>query len=160
MSYKLEVTGLDELMKAMEKVGKSAEKAASRGLYKGAGSVADSIRKEANSIKTEKFKYAKDGKQRLPSPEEKAAVVGASGISKFRKNGLYINTSVGYQKSGYANIGGTQKPVALIANSINHGTSFMKKQPFFRKAKSQSKAIAIIEAEVEKEAEELLKSIT
>ena len=57
MSFKFEVTGLDELMKAFEKAGKSAEKVASRALYKGAGNVADSIRKEANGIKTEKFKY-------------------------------------------------------------------------------------------------------
>ena len=31
------------------------------------------------------------------------------------------------------------KPVAVIANAINSGTSFMKKQPFIRKAVSKSK---------------------
>ena len=35
-----------------------------------------------------------------------------------------------------------QKPVAVIANAVNHGTSFMRKQPFIRKATTQSKAKA------------------
>ena len=34
------------------------------------------------------------------------------------------------------------KAVAVIANAVNHGTSFMKKQPFIRKATTQSKAKA------------------
>lgn len=157
MSFKFEATGLDELMRALEKAGKSAEEIASRALYKAAGNVADSIRKEANGIKTEKFKYATNGKRRYPSPEEKAAVVGASGISKFKKDGDSVKTSIGYNNSGYVSIAGKQKPVALIANSINHGTSFMKKQPYFRKAQSQSKAVEIIKSEIEKELDNLLK---
>lgn len=35
-----------------------------------------------------------------------------------------------------------QKPVAVIANAINSGTSFMRKQPFIRKAISASKGKA------------------
>ena len=38
--------------------------------------------------------------------------------------------------------GASMKPVPLIANAINSGTSFMKKQPFLRKAFTQSKGPA------------------
>ena len=49
--------------------------------------------------------------------------------------------------------------MAVIANAINSGTSFMKKQPFIRKAVSQSKAKAseAISAEVERLVAEILK---
>ena len=50
-----------------------------------------------------------------------------------------------------------QKPVGVIANSINSGTSFMEKQPFMRKAFSKSKtaAVAAIEEGIRKRIEEL-----
>lgn len=47
----------------------------------------------------------------------------------------------GYDKT--ANRGLTNvKPIAVIANAINSGTSFMQKQPFIRKAANSSKAKA------------------
>ena len=103
---------------------------------------------------------------------------GGAGIAKFKKNGFAVDTSVGFNNAGYAVVGGKRsrkartnyradlktgrishaskggegsvnvKPVPLIANAINSGTSFMDKQPFFRKAVSRanSKAQAAFEA--------------
>ena len=50
-----------------------------------------------------------------------------------------------------------RKPVAVIANSINSGTSFMEKQPFIRKAfsKSKSAATAAIEKGIKARLDEL-----
>ena len=52
-----------------------------------------------------------------------------------------------------------QKPVGVIANAINSGTSFMEKQPFMRKAfsKSEHDAVAVIDGEIQKRIEQLLK---
>lgn len=50
------------------------------------------------------------------------------------------------------------KAVAVIANAINSGTSFMKKQPFIRKATTQSKAKA--EAAIRQKVQELVDGIT
>jgi hypothetical protein len=49
------------------------------------------------------------------------------------------------------------KPVPLIANAINHGTSFMKEQPFLRKAfsKNQRAAIAAVEDGIKAREDEL-----
>lgn len=49
------------------------------------------------------------------------------------------------------------KPIPVIANAINSGTSFMRKQPFYRKAVSQNtqKAIEAIEKTVESEMEQI-----
>lgn len=52
------------------------------------------------------------------------------------------------------------KPVGVIANAINSGTSFMKKQPFIRQAISKSKkqALSTIEKTVESLVADMFKS--
>ena len=150
---------MDDLTAMLAKAEESAPGIAAKALYNGAGVVADEISKGARGIQARRFRYA-NGWQRQPSLEEKEAVVSAGvGISKFKNTGNAVNTSVGYSQSGYADVNGKRKPVALIANSINSGTSFMKKQPFVRKAASQSKTKAseAIEQEITKLTEQILK---
>lgn len=188
MPFSFQVEGMDELIRAMDQLPEKARKIAAEGLYEGAGVVADSVSTAVQGIATAPFKYAKGGTKRLPSPEEKAILANSRhGVAKFRNNGLRIDTSVGFQNSGYAAItwnhaktyggsrtkykmggkgkmvhasqgtGKSMKPVPLIANSINSGTSFMTKQPFLRKAFSKAKgaATAAIESGIESRLEEL-----
>ena len=157
MAYSIQVTGMEELLNKMDKLPEIADKVAAEALYEGAGVVADQVSRAVRGIATEPFRYAFGGRTRKPSPEEKAIMQGAAkGISKFRRDGASINTSVGIQKAGYAVLDGQTKPIPLIANAINSGTSFMKKQPFLRKAFSQSKskATAAIEAGIQKRMKE------
>ena len=159
MPYTLKVEGMDEITAMLKKAENGAQGIAARALYVGAGIVADEISKGARGVNTSRFRYA-NGWQRDPSPEEKAAIVSAGvGISKFTKTGNEVDTSVGYSQSGYAEINGKRKAVAVIANSINSGTSFMKKQPFIRKAASQTKAKAssAIEKEITALVEDMMK---
>jgi HK97 gp10 family phage protein len=160
MPYTLKVEGMEQITGMLKQAGEAAEGIAAQALYKGAGIVADEISREARGVTTKPFRYA-NGWQREPSPEEKAAIVaaGAAGIAKFQKTGNEVNTSVGYSRSGYVTINGKKKAVAVIANSINSGTSFMKKQPFIRKAvsRSKSKASQAIEEEIERLTGEILK---
>ena len=143
MPFSIQVEGMNELIRSMEKLPEKAAKVAAEALYEGAGIVADKVSGAVNGIATEPFKYATGGRTRKPSPEEKALVAGAKhGIAKFRKNGVSVQTSVGYQNAGYGTINGKTKPIPQIANAINSGTSFMQKQPFMRKAFSQSKGPA------------------
>lgn len=162
MSYSLKVEGMETITETLAKAEGAAPGIAAAALYDGAGVVADEISKEARGLETSNaFWYAHDGKQRYPSPEEKRALVsaGAAGIAKFQQTGNSVNTSVGYGRSGYATINGKTKPVAVIANAINSGTSFMKKQPFIRKAVSQSKnkATEAITRKVEQMVSEIMK---
>lgn len=165
------ISGMEEISKMLDELGDAAESVASLALYEGAGAMAKAINESALSIRTAPFKYAKPGTTRLPSPEEKQILLdnGTMGIAKFDKNGSEVNTSVGYNKTGYANVNWNhmassartnykdfylkghdsnassflkvlgmgkgaqnQKPIGVIANAINSGTSFMQKQPFFR----------------------------
>lgn len=158
MAFSIKVDGLNELIQQMGKVPENAAKVASLALYDGAGVMADAVSKAVNGIVTEPFKYVTGGRKRKPSPEEKAIIQNARrGIAKFKRTGEGVNTSVGMQNSGYAELNGKTKPIPLIANSINSGTSFMQKQPFLRKAFSQAKgrATAAIEAGIKAHENEL-----
>ena len=200
-TYRIEVTGINELFSKLKKAEEKSLGIAALGLYEGAGIVADAVSQEVRGISTAPFKYAKNGEKRKPSPEEKAAIVGSAyGVAKFKKRLNVVDTSVGFNNSGYVNVnfrhmstgartnykkvtfkghesnsssflreinrytGGSlgkgaqnQKPVGVIANAINSGTSFMEKQPFITKAfrKSKSAAQAAIEAGIAARIKEL-----
>lgn len=153
MPFTIQVTGLEEVLRKMEKLPETADKVAAEALYEGAGVMADAVSQAVQGIATEPFRYAAGGRKREPSPEEKAAVASAKhGIAKFRHTGTEVQTSIGFQNAGYANVNGKTKPIALIANSINSGTSFMERQPFLRKTFHTKKraAEAAIEAGIAK----------
>lgn len=152
--------GAEKLEKMLQLLGEQAPGIAASGLYEGAGAMADEIKSAADGIQTEPFHYSVfPAYARAPSPEEKAAVTGAQmGIARFRREGFNAQTSVGYAKSGYAMVAGKRKPIPLIANSINSGTSFMRKQPFFRQAvaKGTPKATAKITDKIEEKYNEII----
>ena len=137
MPMTMKVEGMEAISKLLNTLKDEAPRVASKALYEGAGVMADEIKKQAGAIPTAPFHYAVFI-QRDVSPEEKAIVTaeGAVGIAKFQRNGTEVDTKVGYGNSGYALLKGRRKPIPKIANAINSGTSFMKKQPFFRKAVS------------------------
>ena len=158
MAYKISTSGMDDLLGKLQKAGDAAHDIAAAGLYEGAGVMADAVSQAVRSIATEPFRYAAGGHRRLPSPEEKAVLEAADkGVAHFRDDGGSVNTSVGLNAAGYGTVAGRTKPVGLIANSINSGTSFMSKQPFLRKAFSQSKGVATaaIEEGIKKRLEDL-----
>lgn len=143
MAFKFEVTGIDELINKMSKLEDNGADIAALALYEGAAVMADAVSQAVQGIATAPFRYAKGGRQRLPSPEEKAILMQAKkGVAKFKKTKVRVDTSVGMQKAGYATLKGKTVPIPKIANAINSGTSFMKKQPFFRKAMAKSGAAA------------------
>ena len=170
MPFSIQVEGMKELLHSMEKLPEKAADVAAMALYEGAGVMADAVSRSVKGIATEPFRYAAGGQKRKPSPEEKAIVENArKGVSKFTKSADGVYTNVGF-KPGYSRItwnhartnvrtkykvsggiakqaeraggGESSKPVEVIINSINHGTSFMEMQPFLRKAFSQKKRAA------------------
>jgi len=150
--------GIEELGNMLARLGDRAQDVASGALFDGAGIVADAMKTAISSIVTEPFKYAAGGKKRYASPDEKAALIGKSGIAKFDKSGDEVNTLIGISgQAGYANVGGKAKAVRLIARSINSGTSFMHKQPVFRQAKS--KATGPAQAAIVSKAEQMFNEI-
>lgn len=159
MPFTMDVSGMDELEKRLGQLEtEKAQGIAAVALYEGARVTADAVGQAVQGIATKRFKYpAPPGKQRMPSPEEKDLLENArKGVAKFRKTPMNVNTSVGFQNSGYGMLNGKRVPIPMIANAINSGTSFMKKQPFFRKATSKNGAAeAAIENKLREEIEKL-----
>ena len=153
MAITAKVEGLAEISEMLTKLEEEGPKAAAAGLYDGAGVMAKEIEKGIDGIKTAPFKYTKVG-VRLPSPEEVESIKSKVGIAKFSKNGTEIFTTVGLAHAGYTEVNGKKKAVALIANSISSGTSFMQKQPFVRK--SATKGAKAAEAAIIKTIEQRL----
>lgn len=155
MAITAKVEGMDEISEMLTALEENAQGAAAAGLYDGAGVMADAINKSVDEIQRAPFHYAALI-SRLPSPEEVDAIRGAVGIAKFDKNGAEVQTSIGFANAGYADVAGKRKPIALIANSINSGTSFMQKQPFFRKgvSKGSKRAEAAIIKSIEQRLDE------
>lgn len=158
MAYTMKAEGMEELSEMLSALEEKAPAVAARALYEGAGIMAGAVNEAAAAIKTEPFKWAAGsrGETRLPSPEEKEIVqAAAAGIAKFDKNGSEVDTSVGFKNSGYAELSGKMVPIPAIVNSINSGTSFMRKQPFVRKAASgaSNRAIEAMQKRIEEEFE-------
>ncbi len=149
MAFTVQISGVDELSRKLKKLEDEAQGVVSQALYEGAGVLADSVSQAVHGIATEPFRYGTSADRRKPSPEEKAILENArNGVAKFRQTAGGVNTSVGLQNSGYADLKGKSVPIPLIANAINSGTSFMQAQPFIRKAKRQQGAAA---AKIEEE---------
>ena len=157
MAMTMKVDGIEELSRKLTDLGDRAEDVAAKALYAGAGVMANAYRNAAASVRAQPFRYAVF-KKRDPSFEEKAAIQGQTGIAKFDKSGSEVQTSVGLKGSGYVTIAGKQKAVRKIANAINSGTSFMNKQPVFRKASTQTAKAA--SAAIVAKADQLIAEIT
>lgn len=133
MPMNISTEGMDDLSRMLAELGRQGPEVASRALYKGAKVMADEFTAAVDRIRTEPFRGKRQ--KRLPSPEEKAALAGKSGIAKFKKDGTEVDTLIGISNNaGYVNLGKRRTAVMEIARSINSGTSFMNKQPVFRKA--------------------------
>ena len=157
MAMTMKVDGIEELSRKLTDLGDRAEEVAAKALYAGAGVMANAYRNAAASVRAQPFRYAVF-KKRDPSFEEKAAIQGQTGIAKFDKSGSEVQTSVGLKGSGYVTIAGKQKAVRKIANAINSGTSFMNKQPVFRKASTQTAKAA--SAAIVAKADQMIAEIT
>lgn len=132
--------GMKEFEDTLTKASTRCIGVAKAALFDGAAVIASAYKDGLNSIKTEPYRYVKDGK-RYASPEEKSAVLrGSYGIAKMHANTEKADTIVGVNPdSGYVKLMGKRVPVAVILRSIESGTSFMNAQHVLRRATNAAK---------------------
>ena len=158
-------TGVDTYIESLEKIQYNVGSVAGRAIYQGAKIIADQIRKniEALPVAGEEAVEAsvREDKRREPTQVEKDGLLEALGITTMRTgNGTY-NVKIGMD--GY-NKDVTKKypkgkPNAMVARSIESGTSFTVRHPFIASAVREKKAEAeqAMADEVDKQIEEILK---
>ena len=141
---RFEFKGLDGYLKQLRDLGEHTTGCAKRALYVGAGIVADAIKKEIAGLPTHHGYIPGDAPLWTIEPAAKAGLMESMGIATMREEGGYINTSVSFD--GYNSVKSERypngQPNAMVAASVNSGTSRRKKNPFITRGINASKSQA------------------
>lgn len=157
---KFKFEGVDEYVSKLVSLSRVSEGVIKRAVYEGAGVVGDAILDAIQALPETGEGYPQRGY--FPTElvygvtvEQKQGLLDGFGYAKMENDNGYINTKIGFD--GY-NATKTKKypngqPNALIARSIESGTSKHQKTPFVRPAisKAKAKAEAAMAASVDKD---------
>jgi hypothetical protein len=131
---------LGELAAAFQ--GETAAKA----VYAGAGAVADAIRQGIQSLPEQKFRYLRPGEQFTGvTSDQKADLLEALGVSPIKADADgTVNAKIGFDGYGRHRTKAYPQglPNALLARSIESGSSVRRKKPFVRPAVKSAKSAA------------------
>lgn len=158
---KMSTKGLDDAIAMLSKVGAKSEDIVKRGLYEGAGVVADAVKSNIDGIPISETWGTPRVPKRGPSSDEWLALRDGLGISPMETSGGTTNVSIGFD--GYSDDVTKNypkgKPVAMIARSVERGTSFMYAHQFIKPAvtSSKSQAIAKMDQTIKEEIQKLTK---
>lgn len=127
----------------LNQLGKSIEPIAKMAVYDAAKIVTDAITDEIKALPTvrENQHGTSDKPLNGVTEAQKSGLLEGVGIARMRDEGGVINTKIGFD--GY-NKTRTRKfpngqPNALIARSVEHGTTFRTKNRFIKRAVDKSK---------------------
>jgi hypothetical protein len=160
---RIKVQGLDDYAKRLEQLGsvRSTNRVIKSAIYDGAAVVADAMKDEASTIPVVPENAHGDPAHQLNGATA-AQIRGLQeglGVARMLSDGNGWNTKVsfdGYNSTKTAKYPGGQ-PNAMIAASIEAGTSFRRKNPFITRAIRKAKASA--EAAMAATADEVINQI-
>ena len=144
--------GLSDYSKKLARLGQlaNADRVCKVGLYDGAKVVADSMREEINALPVTNAHGTAENPINGVNKTQKQGLLDGFGIAPMRKDGSVWNTMAGFE--GYNGIKTSRfpsgQPNAMIAASVEGGTSFRRKNPFITRAlrKAREKAQAAMAA--------------
>ena len=158
---KITFPGLNDYELMISRLTKNVDSVAGKGIYAGAGIVADAIKENIKALPIVRG-Y---GTTENPLPggvtaPQKAGLIDGMGISPMQNDAGYLNVKIGFD--GY-NATKTDKypqgqPNQLVARGVESGTSWKQKKPFIRPAINASKSRA--EAEMARILDEEIEKIT
>lgn len=161
----LSFKGVDELITKLDKLANKTESVMKAALYEGAKVAADEIKASLSNIPVEETSRGfspfipANSSRRLKgvTSRQKADIISNFGVSKHRPDGDGVSTRIGFH--GYTVNGNETKrvAVAVIVRSVESGTTFREKTPFFRAAVRRAKPRA--EAAMKKKVEEIINNV-
>lgn len=165
MSRSLSFPGLEEYVRQINALAHNSLEICQKAVAKGAKIVADECRKEIDGLDTQPEVYALAAYQKqttaVLTPRQKQGLQDSMGLAPMQNDKGFINTKLGFD--GY-NAVQTKKypkgqPNALIARSLESGSTAFNKNPFVRRATNASKAKAekAIENALDSEIKKLVK---
>ena len=140
---RMQVRGIDEYSSKIRKLSRNSNRIIERGIYVGAGIVANSVKSGLQNLPVENGFGTEENKLTGVSRRQKSDLIKSMGLAP---NG-YINTKVGWD--GYGSIPTKTYPKGvpnqLLMRSVESGTSFRKKTPVIRKSVNRVKEAAVKE---------------
>lgn len=156
---KVTVNGLAEISRKITALGDAGDAIGKMAVYDGAAVIADELRKQINALPEDEFRYLRNGDRfGVITAQDKKDLANSLGIAKIERTAKDIRTVIGF--AGYGSHP-TRKypkglPMAMVARSIESGSSVRAKKPFVRKAvnskrkAAQQKMIETGEKQIEK----------
>ena len=143
---KFKFIGADLYVKSLEKLGKNTKPIVTKAIKAGAGVIADQVRENILNIPLQNGRAKKGEKKRGISNVEKIDLLKSFGISPVQRStdGFY-NAKLGFDGNSSIKTKAFPdgKPNAMIARSVESGTSWMAPHPVFRNALRAKKEEAI-----------------
>lgn len=140
------IEGLDELEARISKYADKSSAAIRAGMYDGAREMLAAVTAEVENLPTEPNRYLRENdKFNVFTETNKRDLLEGLYVHRFVEENNRIETWVSFD--GYGSVA-TKKypngiPNALIANSINSGSSVRRKNRFMARAKKASEALAL-----------------
>ena len=131
-------------------------------IYGAAGIVADEIRQSLEQVPTDESFGTSSAPTSGPRKKQVEDLMDSLGIASMQDDGTgYLNVKIGFD--GYNDIV-TQRwprgqPNQMVARSVESGTSWMKKNPFVRRAvtASRQRALAFMKGTIDRAIEKIMK---
>ena len=148
--------GLEEYENQLLELKNISRTCIGEAIHAGAGIVADAVKQATESLPIDN-RMAKNGEQlNGVTVLQKQGLIESFGIAKLQDDGGYLNVKLGFD--GYNSVS-TQsypsgQPNAMIARSVNSGTSFRRRIPFVDDTVNAKKAAC--EAAMRKKFDEAL----
>ena len=159
---RFEFSGIDNYISQLNKLQQSTKDGVvGKTVYAGADVVADSVRRAIQALPVGDGRARNGGLVDTVTLPQKAGLLDGFGISRMKDDDGFVNVKLGF--AGY-NATRTKRyprgqPNALIARSVNSGTTFRKKTKFVDKAVNSARkaAEAAMDAACSREIEKIMK---
>ena len=154
--------GFDDYMKELDKLAKSTTGMVKRAVYQGAAVVANEVRAHIEALPVTDRNPTKESKELLGVLEyERDGLLEGLGLSTMKDDNGFIYTAVGFD--GYNRLTSEKYPKghpnAMVARSIESGSSMRKKHPFMRPAlkAAQERAVEAMRVQMDMDIQSIVK---
>ena len=142
----IQMRGLDEYTRALSRLDLIArDRVCGKAIYAGAKVVADAIKAAISELPEGKGRGTPENPLAGPSRPQKKGLLAGFGITPMREDNGFLNVKAGF--AGYNGVKTKRwpngQPNAMVARSVERGTSFMRPNPFVKKAVAATRRAAI-----------------
>lgn len=158
---KMQISGLENFEKALDRLGDAKEGVMKYALYEGVKVTKDEILKRLNTLPVDKPRYLKNGDTyNVVTQADLEDLKNGLGVAHMQNKNGSVVTSISFDGYGrqktskYPN----GRPLLMIARSIESGSSVRQKLPFVRQAvnASRTRAVAAMEEATHKKLNEIM----